>query len=167
MRRLAEVCSLSPRWGSCHPPLLLVTVRVHQLPTPSLLHSTVPLLSLSSKQGFQPGVPLQLPAHPAVIPAPPGSSSVPLCALSPAPCSGVLLYLIFHSCASQGLKMEKAWIVTIGEGFSSCFPARAGNWTSKSRTRFCSCPLLCHCAAGCHTGGMYAGAGGVTRLTRS
>lgn len=41
MRWRAEVCSLSPRWGSCYPPLLLVTVALHPLPTPFPLHTTV------------------------------------------------------------------------------------------------------------------------------
>lgn len=119
----------------------------HGAHTPLLPHN---------KQGLQHWVTLQFTAHPVVIPVPPGSSIVLLCALNSAPSSGVLLYLVFHSCASEGVKMEKAWVVSMRERFSSCFPARRGNWTSDSRTGFCSCLPLCHCAAGCHTEGTYA-----------
>ena len=127
--------------------------------SPSHHCAHTPSSFLTTKQGLQHTVTLQFTAHPVVIPVLPGSSIVPLCSLSPAAWSGVLVYLVFHSCASKEVKMEKAWIITVQQerDAAACFPARAGNWTSTIRTGFLSCLSLCHCAAGRHTGEMYAG----------
>lgn len=145
MRWLAQ-CALSPRWGSCHPPLLLVRPVAH---TMSRSHHRAHTRSCSPEPSKACST-----GHTAV-PSPPSGRTcaawlfhrAALHSQSSTLLWGVAVFHLPQLCQAGGKngKKKKIWIVTMRERFSSFLSAGLGNWTSNARRGFCSSLPLSLC----------------------